>query len=62
MVYVQTGGESYARRPVTLGLRAGDQVAVTGGLAPGERVVARGSYLVRLAASGDSGAGHGHAH
>jgi RND family efflux transporter MFP subunit len=62
VVYVQTGGESFARRPVTLGVRAGDQVAVTSGLAPGERVVTRGSYLVRLAASGDTGAGHGHAH
>ncbi len=63
VVYVQTGGESFERRPVTLGIRSGDHVAVTGGLAPGERVVTRGSYLVRLAASGDdAAAGHGHAH
>ncbi|MEF8793901.1 efflux RND transporter periplasmic adaptor subunit [Thiohalorhabdus sp.] len=62
VVYVQTGGESFARRPVTLGIHAGAYVAVTSGLAPGERVVTQGSYLVRLAASGDSGTGHGHAH
>ena len=62
VVYVQTGGESFVRRPVTLGLRGRDQVAVTGGLAPGERVVTRGSYLVRLATGGNTGGGHGHAH
>ncbi|SCX95475.1 efflux RND transporter periplasmic adaptor subunit [Thiohalorhabdus denitrificans] len=62
VVYVQAGGESFARRPVTLGMQDGDYVAVTSGLAPGERVVTQGSYLVRLAATGDTGAGHGHAH
>lgn len=62
VVYVQTGGESFARRPVTLGIRGRDHVAITSGLAPGERVVTRGSYLIRLAAGGDGGGGHGHAH
>ncbi|MFA9460287.1 efflux RND transporter periplasmic adaptor subunit [Thiohalorhabdus methylotrophus] len=62
VVYVQTSGEAFARRPVTLGTQEGGYVAVTSGLEPGERVVTQGSYLVRLAASGDTGAGHGHAH
>lgn len=62
VVYVEIGGESFARRVVSLGIRAGDYVAVTEGLEPGERVVTTGSYLVRLAGTDPAGAGHGHAH
>ncbi len=62
VVYVQTGGERFARRLVRTGLRDGDYVAITEGLAPGERVVSRGAYLVHLAAGAPAEAGHGHAH
>lgn len=62
VVYVQLGGESFARRPVDTGLRDGDRIAVTRGLAPGERVVTRGANQVRLAAAAPAAAGHGHAH
>ncbi len=62
VVYVQAGGESFARRPVELGIRDGELVEVLGGVAAGERVVSEGAYLVRLAAVGGDEIGHGHTH
>jgi RND family efflux transporter MFP subunit len=62
VVYVMLGGESFERRVVRLGVREGDSVQVAEGLAPGERVVTRGAYLVRLAGASPAVAGHGHAH
>jgi multidrug efflux pump subunit AcrA (membrane-fusion protein) len=61
-VYVQTGGESFARRIVRPGARDGALVEILEGLAAGERVVSKGAYLVRLAATRTEPAGHGHAH
>lgn len=62
VVYVQTGGETFARRPVELGIVDGAWVQVNGGVASGERVVSEGAYLVKLAAAGGEEIGHGHAH
>jgi RND family efflux transporter MFP subunit len=62
VVYVQTGGESFARRPVSLGINDGPLVEVLSGVEAGERVVSRGAYFVRLAATGGDEIGHGHAH
>lgn len=62
VVFVQTEGESFERRVVTLGTRDGDWVAVRSGLAAGERVVTLGAYQVRLAATAPAALGHGHAH
>lgn len=62
VVYVQTGGETFARRPVDLGIVDGDLVEIRAGVSIGERVVSEGAYLVRLAASGGEEIGHGHAH
>jgi RND family efflux transporter MFP subunit len=62
VVYVQTGGETFARRVVQTGLHDGDWVAVVQGLEPGERVVAHGAYLVRLASAQTGAASHGHEH
>ena len=62
VVYVELGGESFERRVVQLGIRDGDYVEIRSGVASGERVVSRGAYLVKLAASGPAEAGHGHAH
>lgn len=62
VVYVQTGGETFARRPVELGVVDGAWVEVTDGVSRGERVVSQGAYLVRLAAAGGEEIGHGHAH
>lgn len=62
VVYVQTGGETFERRQVRLGAREGDWVEVLEGLTAGSRVVSRGAYLVKLAATGAAQIGHGHAH
>lgn len=62
VVFVMTGGESFERRQVRLGARDGDWVEVMDGLSPGQRVVSRGAYLVKLASTGTAQIGHGHAH
>ena len=62
VVYVQTGGESFARRAVQLGIQDGDRVQVTRGVEAGEWVVSRGAYYVKLASIGGDDIGHGHAH
>ncbi|WP_018078671.1 efflux RND transporter periplasmic adaptor subunit [Thiobacillus denitrificans] len=62
MVFVMIGGELFERRQVRLGARDGDWVEVLDGLTLGSRVVSRGAYLVKLAATGTAQIGHGHAH
>lgn len=47
LVFVKTAPERFVARPVRLGARAGDRREILAGLAPGERVVIRGTYAVR---------------
>ncbi|MBO3706026.1 MAG: efflux RND transporter periplasmic adaptor subunit [Candidatus Accumulibacter sp.] len=61
-VFVMIGGESFVRQSVRVGVCDGDWVEVVEGLEPGQRVVSRGAYLVKLAASNTGQIGHGHAH
>lgn len=61
-VFVMRSGESFDRQTVRLGARDGDWVEVIDGLKPGQRVVSRGAYLVKLAATRSGEIGHGHAH
>jgi RND family efflux transporter MFP subunit len=61
-VFVMINGELFERRQVRPGARDGDRVEILDGLAPGERVVSRGAYLVRLASTRTGEIGHGHAH
>ena len=62
VIFVQVGGESFERRPVTLGNREGGAVQVAGDVAPGERIVVRGAPLIRLAALSPQVPAHGHTH
>jgi membrane fusion protein, heavy metal efflux system len=62
IVFVQREGETFERRAVTLGSRSGDVVQITEGLKPGDRVVTKGAYLVRLASLSASVPAHGHVH
>jgi RND family efflux transporter MFP subunit len=62
IVFVQTGGESFERRAITLGPRTGAIVQVIEGIQVGERVVTTGAYLVRLASLSTSVPAHGHVH
>jgi membrane fusion protein, heavy metal efflux system len=61
VAYVQTGGESFERRVLTLGDRDATRTVVTG-IRPGERVVTTGAFQVRLASlsGGDFAGGHAH--
>ena len=47
-VYVARSDDSFARRPVTLGHPAGDQVEISAGLAPGDRIVVDGGIFVQF--------------
>ena len=62
IVFVQTSGESFERRPVTLGVRQADVVQVLEGVKPGERIVSKGAHLVRLASLSTQVPAHGHVH
>ncbi|MGZ8196592.1 MAG: efflux RND transporter periplasmic adaptor subunit, partial [Methylosarcina sp.] len=62
VVFLQTGGESFERRLVKLGVRDGGFMEVKEGLKAGDRVVTQGAYLVYLAATAPGAAVHGHVH
>ena len=62
IVFVQVEGEAFERRPVTLGTREGELVQVLSGVKPGEHIVTKGAYLVRLASLSTSVPAHGHVH
>ena len=61
-VFVQTGGERFARRYVEIAAREGDLVGIKSGVSPGERVVTRGSYDVQLASAAKGLPAEGHVH
>ena len=61
-VFVMINGESFERRQVRTGARDGDWVEIVDGLEPGQRVVSRGAWLVKLASTRTGEIGHGHAH
>jgi RND family efflux transporter MFP subunit len=62
VVFVQLAGESFARRPVRPGSREAGYVQILEGVKPGERVVTRGAYQIRLAALSPQVPSHGHVH
>lgn len=59
-VYVQTGGESFERRIVQPGIRDGGHVEIKAGIEPGQRIVSKGAYLIRLSAAKSGPSGHAH--
>ncbi|HEV8316909.1 MAG TPA: efflux RND transporter periplasmic adaptor subunit [Vicinamibacterales bacterium] len=61
-VFVQVGGERFARRFVEIASRDGDVVGLKGGVKPGERVVTRGAYEVQLASAAKGLPAEGHVH
>jgi multidrug efflux pump subunit AcrA (membrane-fusion protein) len=62
VVYVQVEGESFERRPLTIGVRSLGWAGVREGLAPGERVVTKGAYEIKLTAASGVIPQHGHVH
>jgi membrane fusion protein, heavy metal efflux system len=61
-VFVQVGGEEFARRFIEIAARDGDLVGVRSGVKPGERVVTRGAYDVQLASAARGLPAEGHVH
>jgi membrane fusion protein, heavy metal efflux system len=61
-VFVQLGGEQFARRFVEIASRDGDLVGIKSGVKPGERVVTRGAYDVQLASAARGLPAEGHVH
>jgi cobalt-zinc-cadmium efflux system membrane fusion protein len=61
-VFVQTGGERFARRVVEIAARDGDRVGIRSGVKPGDRVVIRGAYEVQLASAAKGLPAEGHVH
>lgn len=61
VVYVQLGGESFARREVRVIGRLGNEALVEG-LRPGEHLVTRGAGAVRRSSLLSAGAPEGHVH
>jgi RND family efflux transporter MFP subunit len=62
VVFVQVEGEAFERRVVRLGARDRGAVEVLAGVSPGEHVVSRGAWSVKLAASSGAIPAHGHSH
>jgi len=62
VAYVELEGELFERRPLRLGIRQGGRVQVLDGLKPGDRLVTRGAYAIRLQAASGAIPAHGHAH
>ena len=61
-VFVQVSGESYSKRRVQTGPGDGRRVEILSGLAEGERVVTRGTILVKAASLETGEIDHGHSH
>ena len=62
VVFIQREGESFVRRPVDVGRRQAGLVEITNGVKPGDRIVARGAYLIRLSAMSTQIPAHGDVH
>jgi RND family efflux transporter MFP subunit len=62
IIFLQQSGETFLRRPVKLGERAGGMVQVLDGVNPGERIVVKGAHLIRLASMSNQVPAHGHVH
>lgn len=61
-VFVQVGGERFARRYIEVSTRDGEWVGVKSGLKTGDRVVVRGAYDVQLASAAKGLPAEGHVH
>lgn len=61
-IYIQLDEEGYQRRVVTIGKSDGENVEITSGLKPGERVVTKGAVHVKLASASKAIPGHTHNH
>jgi membrane fusion protein, heavy metal efflux system len=61
-VFVQIGGELFARRPVDIASRDGHVAGLRGGVTVGDRVVTKGAYEIQLASAAKGLPAEGHVH
>lgn len=61
-VFVRLDQEGYMKRPVTLGADNGSEVQILSGLKPGDEVVTKGAYQVKLASASNAIPAHSHSH
>ena len=61
-VFVQTEGESFEKRFVTIGSDNGEDIEILSGLKAGERIVNKGVYFVKLASLAGALPAHSHEH
>ena len=61
-VFVQIGGERFARRYVEIATRDADQIGLKSGVRIGDRIVVRGAYEVQLASAAKGLPAEGHVH
>lgn len=62
VAYVQVEGETFERRPLTIGTRSLGWVGVREGLAAGDHVVTKGAYEIKLTSASGAIPKHGHVH
>jgi RND family efflux transporter MFP subunit len=61
-VYLQLEDEIYKKQEVMLGEEDGESVMIVSGLKPGDKVVVKGAYQIKLAAGSVMPEGHTHGH
>lgn len=61
-VYIQLDEEGYKKQEVTLGADNGAEVQILSGLHPGDKVVTRGAYQIKLASASNAIPAHSHHH
>lgn len=61
-VYIQVDEEGYRKQEVTLGADSGKEVQILTGLKPGDKVVTKGAYQVKLASASNAIPAHSHEH
>lgn len=61
-VYKQLDEEGYQKQEVKIGANNGKEVQILSGLQPGERVVTKGAYQVKMASASGAIPGHTHEH
>jgi len=61
-IYIQKCEESYKKQEVKLGASNGKEVQILSGVHPGDRVVVKGAYHVKLASASNALPAHSHEH
>lgn len=61
-VFVQVGGERFARQPIEIAARDNELVGVKSGVRPGDRVVIKGAYDIQLASAAKGLPAEAHVH